>query len=484
MAGFLEIPTAEALTFDDVLLAPGHSEVLPAETSIASRVTNALPLNIPILSAAMDTVTEAPLAIAMAQAGGIGVIHRSMAPEDQAAAVRQVKKFESGMIVDPLVIGPDATLRDALTLMERSGISGIPVVENGGTGGQIKGRLVGIVTNRDVRFASDPDTPVHTLMTANNLVTVRDGVDQDEAKRLLHQHRIEKLLVVDEAGHCTGLVTVKDMEKARAHPDAVKDAHGRLRVAAATTTDDQGLERVEALVDAGVDLVVIDTAHGHSERVLATVRRVKQLSNQVQVLAGNVATADGTKALIDAGADAVKVGIGPGSICTTRVVAGVGMPQLTAVMEAARAASGSDTPVVADGGREVLRRSCQGACRRCVLRHGRVTACGHHGGAGRGLSSPGPQLQGVSRHGIDRRHGTRLRRSVLSGRGARYHEARSGRDRGAGPLSRAGGGCAPSARGRAALRHGLCRRAGSGGIPEPGPFRANYQLGPCGKPRA
>ncbi|WP_108659552.1 IMP dehydrogenase [Acuticoccus kandeliae] len=350
MAEFVSLATGEALTFDDVLLTPGHSEVLPAQTSLASFVTRELPLNIPILSAAMDTVTDANLAIAMAQAGGIGIIHRNMTPDEQAAAVRKVKKFESGMIVDPLVIGPDATLFDALSLMERNGISGIPVVENGGTGGHTKGRLVGILTNRDVRFASDPTTPVRELMTAKGLVTVQDGVDQDEAKRLLHQNRIEKLLVIDDAGNCTGLITVKDMEKARAYPNAVKDPQGRLRVGAATTVDDAGFDRVERLIDAGVDLVVVDTAHGHSSRVLSTVTRVKAISNHVQVLAGNVATADGTKALIDAGADAVKIGIGPGSICTTRVVAGVGMPQLTAVMEAAAAASGSDTPVVADGG--------------------------------------------------------------------------------------------------------------------------------------
>jgi len=350
MAEFVDLATIEALTFDDVLLTPGHSEVLPGETNVATRVTRELELNIPILSAAMDTVTEAELAIAMAQAGGMGVMHRNMTVEEQASAVRRVKKFESGMIVDPLVIGPDATLGDALALMDRHKISGIPVVENGGTGGTIKGRLVGILTNRDVRFASEPSTPVRELMTADGLVTVRDGVGQEEAKRLLHQHRIEKLLVVDEAGNCTGLVTVKDMEKARANPNAVKDGQGRLRVGAATTTDDSGMERVSALIEAGVDLVVVDTAHGHSSRVLATVERVKRLSNQVQVLAGNVATAEGTKALIDAGADAVKVGIGPGSICTTRVVAGVGMPQLTAIMQAAATASGPDIPVVADGG--------------------------------------------------------------------------------------------------------------------------------------
>ena len=350
LAEFLDLPTIEALTFDDVLLMPGHSEVLPGDVNVASRVTNTLPLNIPILSAAMDTVTEAELAIAMAQAGGIGVMHRNMTPAEQASAVRRVKKFESGMIVDPVVIGPEATLGDALALMERYRISGIPVVENGGLGGNVKGRLIGILTNRDVRFASDPRTPISHLMTSSNLITVRDEVAQEEAKRLLHQHRIEKLLVVDEAGNCTGLVTVKDMEKAKAHPNAVKDDQGRLRVAAATTVDDAGIERVEALIDAGVDLVVVDTAHGHSAKVLATVERVKRLSNSTQVLAGNVATADGTKALIDAGADAVKVGIGPGSICTTRVVAGVGMPQLTAVMQAAGVASGPDIPVVADGG--------------------------------------------------------------------------------------------------------------------------------------
>lgn len=348
MAEFFDVVTGYALTFDDVLLMPGHSEVLPSSTSVATRLTRDLTLNIPILSAAMDTVTDANLAIAMAQAGGIGVIHRNMTCEEQADAVRKVKKYESGMIVDPLVIGPDATLRDALALMERFKISGIPVVENGGTGGHAKGKLVGILTNRDVRFATDPSQPVRELMTAKNLVTVRDGVGQDEAKRLLHQHRIEKLLVVDDAGQCTGLITVKDMEKAKAHPFAVKDEKGRLRVAAATTVDEAGLMRVDALIDAGVDLIVVDTAHGHSERVLQTVDAVKRRSNQTQVLAGNVATADGTKALLDAGADAVKVGIGPGSICTTRVVAGVGMPQLTAVMEAANVAG--DVPVVADGG--------------------------------------------------------------------------------------------------------------------------------------
>ncbi|MFM9858979.1 IMP dehydrogenase [Pseudoxanthobacter sp. M-2] len=340
----------EALTFDDVLLLPGHSEVLPSEADVRSRVTKTLELNLPILSAAMDTVTEGRLAIAMAQAGGIGVVHRNLTPEDQAEQVRQVKKFESGMVVNPLVIGPDATLADALEVMHRNGISGVPVVENGGTGGHHVGRLVGILTNRDVRFASNPQQRIYELMTRENLITVRDGVSQAEAKRLLHKHRIEKLLVVDDRFNCVGLVTVKDIEKAQLNPHASKDEQGRLRVAAATTVGDQGIERTERLVDAGVDLVVVDTAHGHSERVLETIRRVKLLSNTVQVLAGNVATADGARALVDAGADAIKVGIGPGSICTTRVVAGVGMPQLTAILEAVAATRGADIPVIADGG--------------------------------------------------------------------------------------------------------------------------------------
>ncbi|MDQ0317663.1 IMP dehydrogenase [Amorphus orientalis] len=340
----------DALTFDDVLLMPGHSEVMPSETNLATKVTRQLSLTLPILSAAMDTVTEARLAIAMAQAGGIGVIHRNMTPEEQAEQVRQVKKFESGMVVNPVVIGPDATLKDALALMEHFRISGIPVVESGGRGGQMVGKLVGILTNRDVRFASDVDTPIRSLMTHENLITVKDGVSQAEAKRLLHQHRIEKLLVVDDNRNCVGLITVKDIEKAQLHPSASKDEQGRLRAAAATSVEDAGMERTTRLIEAGVDMIVVDTAHGHSERVLDTVRRVKKLSNQVQVLAGNVATPEATRALIDAGADAVKVGIGPGSICTTRVVAGVGMPQLTAVMGAHEVAEAAGVPVVADGG--------------------------------------------------------------------------------------------------------------------------------------
>jgi IMP dehydrogenase len=337
----------EALTFDDVLIRPGLSEVLPSDVDIRSRITRSISLNIPIVASAMDTVTEFQMAIAMAQAGGIGVIHRNLEPEQQAAQVRQVKKFESGMVVNPLTIAPDGSLADALQLMADNRISGIPVVEGGGNGKA--GKLVGIITNRDVRFANNPLQPVSELMT-KNVVTVKEGVTHDEAKRLLHQHRIEKLLVVDDQYRCVGLITVKDIEKAVANPNACKDEQGRLRVAAATTVGDKGYARTEALIAAGVDLVVVDTAHGHSKMVLSAVNRIKKMSNKVQVVAGNVATGEGAKALIDSGADAIKVGIGPGSICTTRIVAGVGVPQLTAVMDSVEEAKKTDTPVIADGG--------------------------------------------------------------------------------------------------------------------------------------
>ncbi|MBX9774555.1 MAG: IMP dehydrogenase [Xanthobacteraceae bacterium] len=353
MAAISNGPLHEALTFDDVLIKPGLSETLPADVDIRSRITREIPLNIPIVASAMDTVTEAEMAIAMAQAGGLGVIHRNMEPDAQASQVRQVKKFESGMVVNPLTIEPGATLADALELMKTHRISGVPVVEGGGNGksGQkLAGKLVGILTNRDVRFATDTRQKVADLMTREKLITVREGVGQEEAKRLLHQHRIEKLVVVDDQYRCVGLITVKDMEKAVANPNACKDEQGRLRVAAATTVGDKGYDRTERLIDAGVDLVVVDTAHGHSKLVLEAVARIKQRSNAVQVVAGNVATADGAKALIHAGADAIKVGIGPGSICTTRIVAGVGVPQLTAILDAVSAASTTGTPVIADGG--------------------------------------------------------------------------------------------------------------------------------------
>lgn len=338
----------EALTFDDVLLRPGLSEVMPSEVDLRANVTREIELTLPILSSAMDTVTESRLAIAMAQAGGIGVIHRNLDIETQAAEVRAVKKFESGMVVNPVTIAPDRPLSEAVELMSRHGISGIPVVE--GSVNNRPGKLVGILTNRDIRFATNLGQPVSELMTKERLITVREGVDQQEAKRLLHQYRIEKLLVVDEDYRCVGLVTVKDIEKAVTNPNANKDAQGRLRAAAASTVGDNGFARSQALIDAGVDLLVIDTAHGHSVHVLRAVERVKRLSNQVQVIAGNVATAGATKALIDAGADGIKIGIGPGSICTTRIVAGVGVPQLTAVMECAEEAHKQDVPVIADGG--------------------------------------------------------------------------------------------------------------------------------------
>jgi IMP dehydrogenase len=344
MARIIETPTGlDALTFDDVLLQPGHSEVLPGQTSVATRIATDFELNIPIISSAMDTVTESRLAIAMAQAGGLGVIHKNLSPVEQAEQVRQVKKFESGMVVNPVTIGPDATLADALGLMKTYSISGIPVVEK-------SGRLVGILTNRDVRFASDPSQKIYELMTREGLITVKENVDQQEAKRLLHSHRIEKLLVVDGEGRCVGLITVKDIEKSQLNPNASKDVQGRLRAAAAIGVGDDGFERAERLIEAGVDLLVVDTAHGHSARVLEAVTRAKKLSNSVRIMAGNVATSEGTRALIDAGADAVKVGIGPGSICTTRIVAGVGVPQLAAIMSAVEAARAQDIPVIADGG--------------------------------------------------------------------------------------------------------------------------------------
>ncbi len=333
----------EALTFDDVLLVPARSAVLPAQTDTRTRVTRGIELRIPLLSSAMDTVTESALAIAMAQAGGIGILHKSMPIEAQAAEVRKVKKYESGMVVNPVTITPEKKLSDAKKLMAEHRISGIPVVEKGG-------KLVGILTNRDVRFATDPRQPVAELMTQQNLVTVREGVDRNEAKRLLHKHRIEKLLVVDKDYRCVGLVTVKDIEKAERHPNASKDEQGRLRVGAATGVGDDGVKRAEALFDAGVDIIVVDTAHGHSEGVLKSVDRIRRLSNYTQIVGGNVATAEGAKALIDAGVDGIKVGIGPGSICTTRIVAGVGVPQLTAIMDCVEESKKHNVPVIADGG--------------------------------------------------------------------------------------------------------------------------------------
>ncbi|MES2905370.1 MAG: IMP dehydrogenase [Pseudomonadota bacterium] len=331
------------LTFDDVLLQPRESSVLPSQADTRSFLTRDIPLNIPLLSSAMDTVTEADMAIAMAHLGGIGVLHRNLDVEAQCAAVRAVKRFESGMVVNPITMRPEQTLAEALTLMRLHKISGIPVVEK-------NGKLAGIVTNRDVRFAEHPKQPVSELMTRDNLATVPLGTSQEEARRILHQRRIEKLLVVDGDQHCVGLITVKDIEKSVASPLATKDSEGRLRVAAATTVGDKGFDRSQALIEAGVDCVVIDTAHGHNVEVSRAVERVKTLSNRVQVIAGNVATGEAAAALAGAGADAIKVGIGPGSICTTRIVAGVGVPQLSAIMDAAAAAAKAGVPVIADGG--------------------------------------------------------------------------------------------------------------------------------------
>ena len=332
----------QAITFDDVLLQPGPSEVMPANVDTSTWLTKSIPLNIPLLSAAMDTVTEARLAIAMAQSGGIGVIHRNLTFEEQAGQVTQVKKYESGVVMNPITIAPTASLGELQDIKTRTGFSGIPVVEE-------DGKVVGIITNRDTRFVDDLNAKVASLMT-KNVVSVTMSTPIEEARQLLHKHRIERLVIVDDEGKCVGLLTVKDMEKAQLNPNAAKDDQGRLRVAAASTVGDAGFERTQHLIDAGVDAIVIDTAHGHSQSVLDAVSRVKKLSNSVQVIAGNVATGDATKALIDAGADCVKVGIGPGSICTTRIVAGVGVPQLTAIEDCANAAQKTGTPIIADGG--------------------------------------------------------------------------------------------------------------------------------------
>ena len=331
----------EALTFDDVLLVPAESKILPSEADTRTKVTRDISMNIPLLSSAMDTVTEAKMAITMAQAGGIGVIHRNLDLEEQARQVRSVKRFVSGIVYNPITLTSDQTLADAKALQERYNVTGFPVVDEGN-------RVVGIVTNRDMRFAADDATPVRVMMTSDNLAILKEPADLDEARSLMKARRIEKLLVTDKSGQLTGLLTLKDSEQAVLNPQACKDGLGRLRVAAATTVGDAGFERSEALIDAGADIVVIDTAHGHSASVAEAVTRAKRLSNEVQIIAGNVATGDAVKALIDAGADGVKVGIGPGSICTTRMVAGVGVPQLTAILDSAQSAG--DVPLIADGG--------------------------------------------------------------------------------------------------------------------------------------
>ena len=334
----------EGITFDDVLLEPGESSVLPAEADVETKITKKISLSIPLISAAMDTVTESKMAIAIAQAGGLGVIHRNLSIEEQVNEVKKVKKFESGMVVDPVTISPNQSLKEALSLMEIHNISGIPVTDS-------KTReLKGIITNRDVRFASNQDQKVSKLMTRENLVTVSEGVTQKKAKAELHKHRIEKLIVVDKKYRCIGLITVKDMEKSQLHPTACKDDQGRLRVAAATSVGESGLARAQALIDADVDVIVVDTAHGHSSQVADVVKKIKKISKSVQLVAGNVATKEATRSLIEAGADCIKVGIGPGSICTTRIVAGVGVPQLSAIVDCANEAHKSGVPIIADGG--------------------------------------------------------------------------------------------------------------------------------------
>ncbi|MBO9449560.1 IMP dehydrogenase [Tropicibacter sp. R16_0] len=331
----------EALTFDDVLLEPAASSVLPATADTTTRVTRSISMNIPLLSSAMDTVTEGRMAIAMAQAGGIGVIHKNLDADNQAREVRRVKRFESGIVYNPVTLRAEQTVADAKALVQRYNFTGFPVVDEAG-------RVVGIVTNRDMRFATSDDTPIKAVMTSENLAILREPADRDEAKSLMQARRIEKLLVTDADGKLTGLLTLKDTEQAVLNPTACKDQLGRLRVAAASSVGDSGFARSEMLVDAGVDIIVVDTAHGHSAGVIDAVKRAKALSNEVQIIAGNVATGEATRALIDAGADAIKVGIGPGSICTTRMVAGVGVPQLTAIMDCAAAAG--EVPVIADGG--------------------------------------------------------------------------------------------------------------------------------------
>ena len=334
----------EGLTFDDVLLEPGPSEIMPADADVSTKLTRDIRLNIPLVSSAMDTVTESRLAIAMAQAGGLGVLHRNLSVEEQAEQVRQVKRYESGMVVNPVTVSPDTTLGEVRAIVARKKITGFPVVDPG------SGKLVGMLTNRDMRFDTDPNRKASELMTTGELVTVREGAGREEARELLRTRKIERVIVVDEDYRAIGLITMKDIEKAQAFPNAAKDDEGRLLVGAASTVGDSGYERSMALAEAGVDVVVIDTAHGHSIQVARAVERVKRESNRIQVVAGNVATYDAARALIDAGADAVKVGIGPGSICTTRIVAGVGVPQLTAIMEAVRAARDNGVPVIADGG--------------------------------------------------------------------------------------------------------------------------------------
>jgi IMP dehydrogenase len=460
----------EALTFDDVLLVPAESNVLPAQADTRTRLTQSIELGIPLLSAAMDTVTESRLAIALAQDGGIGVIHKNLEIDAQAAEVRKVKKFESGMVVNPLTIHPDQTLADSLKLMSDYKISGIPVVERG------SGKLVGILTNRDVRFANDASQPVYELMTKDKLVTVREGVDKEEAKRLLHQHRIEKLLVVDGDYRCIGLVTVKDMEKAQAHPTAAKDEKGRLRVAAATGVGSDGFARAMKLIEAEVDVIVVDTAHGHSRGVIDSIAEIRKASPHIQLVGGNIATPEAALALIKAGANAVKVGIGPGTICTTRMVAGVGVPQLSAIMEVAEVAHKHGVSVIADGGikysGDIAKAIAAGA--DCVM-IGSLFAGTEE--------SPGEVFlfQGRSYKSY-RGMGSRLGRPLLPGRGGRQAEAGARRRRGPRPLQGSGHHRHPPDDRGLTRWHGLYRQRHHQGDADPLRLPPHHLGGLAGKP--
>ena len=481
----LDIPHAhtstridEALAFDDVLLVPGYSQVLPSATDTRTRLTRAISLNIPIISAAMDTVTESAMAIAMAQQGGLGVIHKNLEPAEQAAQVRRVKKFESGMVVNPLTIHPDQTLADVTALMNTHHISGIPVVERD------TNRLVGIITHRDVRFATDPAQRVYELMTRKGLVTVTNGASPEQARHLLHEHRIEKLLVVDEAYRCVGLITVKDMEKAETHPLANKDELGRLRVAAATGVGPDGHLRSRALIEAEVDVIVVDTAHGHSRGVLDAVTAIKRYSNAVQVIAGNVATPEGALALIEAGADGVKIGIGPGSICTTRVVAGVGVPQFTAVFESAAACREAGVPAIADGGMrtsgDIVKAIAAGADAVMI---GSLLA-GTDEAPGEVFLYQGRSVQVVSRHGQHRRNGARLGGPLLPAGHQGPVEAGARGCRGHGPLQGARGAGDPPVGGRAEGRHGLHRQLRHSRVAARRAVSPRHRRRPAREPRA
>ena len=470
MAKFVNREIPEGLTFDDVLLVPAHSDVLPRDVDVTTNFTTDIKLHTPIVSAAMDTVTEADLAIAMARAGGIGVIHKNMTIEQQCEQVRHVKRAENGMIYDPVTISPDANVGNALAMMKKHHIGGIPVVE-------ANGFLIGIVTNRDLRFQEDMQLPISEVMTKENLVTAPKGITLADATKILQHSKVEKLPVVDNDGKLVGLITYKDLMKIKDNPIASKDSKGRLLVAAAAGIKSDTLDRIGLLIDAGADAVVLDTAHGHSEGVLRMIKKACDAYKDFQIIAGNVATAAGAKALADAGVKAVKVGIGPGSICTTRIIAGIGVPQLTAVMEAAYALKGTGVPVIADGGIRYsgdIVKALPISCRRCQHHHGRLPARRNGGIPRRDNHHERPPLQVLPRNGIPRSDGARLEGQVFPGHGVRHQEARTRRNRGPGALQ--GDrlrGCLSACR-RTQGRNGLLRSAYCRGTQER-PVRAHHQ---------